>query len=102
MHTGGIRREDVPDVTGSGQQDGLMPPQRRNWKRCASHVYIAHFIEYQLHCERCAFSNRSAVSGWRSSYHCCKLQRLHPGLSVAFLLQLLQAAAPQASTLGSA
>ena len=78
MHTGGVRREDAPDVTGSGQQDVLMPPQRRNWKRCASHVYIAHFIEYQLHCERCVISNRSAVSGWQSSCHCSWLQRLKP------------------------
>lgn len=35
-----------------GGQEVLMPPQRRNWKRCASHVYIAHFIEYQIHKER--------------------------------------------------
>ena len=63
MHPGGIRREEVPEAAGSGQQDVLMPPQRRNWKRCASHVYIAHFIEYQLHCERCVLFNCSAVLG---------------------------------------
>ena len=34
-----------------------MPPQRRNWKSCASHVYIAHFIEYELHRERCVLAS---------------------------------------------
>lgn len=52
---GDVRGEDVPEAQGSGQ-DVLMPPQRRNWKRCASHVYIAHFIEYQLHRERCGLN----------------------------------------------
>lgn len=28
------------------QMPYMLPP-RRPWKRCASHVYIAHFIEYQ-------------------------------------------------------
>lgn len=46
-------REDVGEPSSSGQEV-LMPPQRRNWKRCASHVYIAHFIEYKMHKDRCA------------------------------------------------
>ena len=59
-HAGGIRRDDVAETAGSGQ-DVLMPPQRRTWKRCASHVYIAHFIEYQLHIERYRHMQTSAL-----------------------------------------
>jgi hypothetical protein len=48
--------------SGSGQEV-LMPPQRRNWKRCASHVYIAHFIEYQIHKDRCVWCCSSCMHG---------------------------------------
>ncbi len=68
-HAGGLRREDVHEAAGSGQ-DVLMPPQRRNWKRCASHVYIAHFIEYQLHREMCA-SRRFACRADAMQIRCC-------------------------------
>lgn len=47
-----------------------MPPQRRNWKRCASHVYIAHFIEYQIHKDRCARSLAAACKLVRYTHMC--------------------------------
>ncbi len=49
----GHGREELGEPSTSGQEV-LMPPQRRNWKRCASHVYIAHFIDYQIQTNRCA------------------------------------------------
>ena len=47
-----------------------MPPQRRNWKRCASHVYIAHFIEYQIHKDRCASPLAAAAKLGRYTHLC--------------------------------
>ena len=49
---GGAQPRDEGGEGSGGGQEVLMPPQRRNWKRCASHVYIAHFIEYQMHKDR--------------------------------------------------
>ena len=63
-----------------------MPPQRRSWKRCASHVYIAHFIEHQLHRERCGLRMaRFICSGAQAckalAYLCCLRLASSPALT---------------------
>lgn len=44
----------------------MPPPQRQPWKRCASHVYIAHFIDMQQQITRHPFFTAANLYGAKS------------------------------------